>query len=174
MVSQGRALERTAWRWRVQTALGTCSAHASWKPPSYPEKIWGPREGMAYGVALESTTLGQWRRRVCTLQNRLVGPCPAHQDSWGGVGGYRAEPGRSGMGVLVTPPARAGPRWGDRSPTPAECSVNSWSCCDPSNKRKAPQAEETSSSGQFWGPEASFLPISQNHCVLLWPLSRGQ
>ena len=65
------------------------------------------------------------------------------------------------MGVLMTPPAGAGPGWGDGSPTPAECSVNSRFCCDPSNRGKAPQAEETSSSDQFWGPEASFLPISR-------------
>lgn len=65
------------------------------------------------------------------------------------------------MGVLMTPPAGAGPGWGDGSLTPAECSVNSRSCCDPSNRGKAPQTEETSSSDQFWGPEASFLPISR-------------
>ena len=61
----------------------------------------------------------------------------------------------------MTPPAGAGPGWGDGSLTPAECSVNSRSCCDPSNRGKAPQTEETSSSDQFWGPEASFLPISR-------------
>lgn len=128
---------RLPWACAVPAPPGSTTFH--------PGKLWGPREGVAYGVALEPTTPGRWRRRVHTLQNPLVGPCPAHQGSWGGVGGYRAEPGRSGMGVLVTPAAGAGLGWGDGSPTPAECSVNSWSCCDPSNRGEAPQAEETSS-----------------------------
>lgn len=42
------------------------------------------------------------------------------------------------------------------------------------SKQRLCPLHQTSSPGQFWGPEASFLPISQNQCLVVWPRGGGQ